>query len=37
MGREAALGKLFSLLGAGLPQAEVERLFALDLCGELAE
>lgn len=37
MGREAALGKLFSLLGTGLPQAEVERLFALDLCGELAE
>ncbi|MBB2494177.1 asparaginase [Aquipseudomonas ullengensis] len=37
MGREAALGKLFSLLGAGLSQAEVERLFALDLCGELAE
>jgi L-asparaginase len=37
MSREAALGKLFSLLGAGLPQAEVERLFALDLCGELAE
>ena len=37
MSREAALGKLFSLLGAGLPQAEVERLFALDLCGELVE
>ncbi|MOA69663.1 cytoplasmic asparaginase I [compost metagenome] len=37
MSREAALGKLFSLLGAGLPQAEAERLFALDLCGELAE
>jgi L-asparaginase len=37
MGREAALGKLFSLLGAGLSQAEVERLFALDLCGELAD
>lgn len=37
MSREAALGKLFSLLGAGLPQAKVERLFALDLCGELAE
>ncbi|VXB07653.1 Asparaginase [Pseudomonas sp. 8AS] len=37
MSREAALGKLFSLLGTGLPQAEVERLFALDLCGELAE
>ena len=37
MTREAALGKLFGLLGAGLPAAEVERLFALDLCGELAE
>lgn len=37
MSREAALGKLFSLLGAGLPQSEVERLFALDLCGELVE
>ena len=36
MSREAALGKLFSLLGAGLGQAEVERLFGLDLCGELA-
>ena len=37
MTREAALGKLFSLLGAGLTSAEVERLFALDLCGELAD
>ncbi|MBC9248742.1 L-asparaginase 1 [Pseudomonas alcaligenes] len=37
MGREAALGKLFSLLGAGLPLAEVERLLPLDLCGELAD
>lgn len=36
MTREAALGKLFALLGAGLPAAEVERLFALDLCGEMA-
>lgn len=36
MSREAALGKLFSLIGSGLPQAEVERLFTLDLCGELA-
>lgn len=34
MTREAALGKLFSLLGCGLPAAEVERLFGLDLCGE---
>ncbi|WP_166362846.1 asparaginase [Pseudomonas akapageensis] len=34
MTREAALGKLFALLGAGLQQAEVERWFALDLCGE---
>lgn len=37
MSREAALGKLFSLLGCGLGQAEVERLFALDLCGEMAD
>lgn len=37
MTREAALGKLFALLGAGLDVAEVERWFALDLCGELAE
>ncbi len=36
MTREAALGKLFSLLGAGLPQAEVERWLTLDLCGEMA-
>lgn len=34
MTREAALGKLFGLLGAGLSQAEVEKWFALDLCGE---
>lgn len=34
MTREAALGKLFALLGAGLAQDEVERLFSLDLCGE---
>ncbi|WEJ74620.1 asparaginase [Pseudomonas sp. PSE14] len=32
--REAALGKLFSLIGSGLASSEVERLFALDLCGE---
>ncbi len=37
MTREAALGKLFALLGAGLDQGETERLFALDLCGERAE
>ncbi|MDF3193326.1 asparaginase [Pseudomonas sp. 1928-m] len=37
MTREAALGKLFALLGAGLSQAEVEHWFALDLCGERAE
>ena len=37
MTREAALGKLFSLLGSGLCQQECERLFALDLCGELAD
>lgn len=37
MTREAALGKLFSLLGSGLAQAETERLFVLDLCGERVE
>lgn len=37
MTREAALGKLFALLGAGLDQAEVEHWFALDLCGERAD
>lgn len=37
MTREAALGKLFALLGAGLGQAEVEHWFALDLCGERAD
>lgn len=37
MTREAALGKLFALLGGGLSQAEVERWFALDLCGERAQ
>lgn len=37
MTREAALGKLFMLLGAGLSQAEVEYWFALDLCGERAD
>ena len=36
MTREAALGKLFALLGAGLGAAEVRHWFALDLCGELA-
>ncbi len=36
MTREAALGKLFALLGAGLSQAEVEHWFALDVCGERA-
>ncbi len=36
MTREAALAKLFALLGAGLSQAEVERWFGIDLCGELA-
>ncbi|MCP9340295.1 asparaginase [Stutzerimonas xanthomarina] len=34
MTREAALGKLFALLGVGLSQTEVEHWFALDLCGE---
>ncbi|MGB4072438.1 asparaginase [Pseudomonas sp.] len=37
MTREAALGKLFALLGAGLSQAEVEHWFGLDLCGERVE
>jgi L-asparaginase len=37
MTREAALGKLFALIGAGLNQAEVEHWFALDLCGERAD
>jgi L-asparaginase len=35
MTREAALAKLFALLGAGLEQRQVEALFAADLCGEL--
>lgn len=34
MTREAALGKMFALLGAGLGVDEAERWFALDLCGE---
>ncbi|MFL9814022.1 asparaginase [Stutzerimonas sp. VN223-3] len=37
MTREAALGKLFSLLGTGMSQKEVEHWFALDLCGERAD
>ncbi|BCG27873.1 L-asparaginase 1 [Pseudomonas tohonis] len=37
MTREAALAKLFALIGAGLAPADVERWFALDLCGERAE
>ena len=37
MTREAALGKLFALLAAGMSQSEVEHWFALDLCGELLE
>jgi L-asparaginase len=37
MTREAALGKLFALLGAGLSQKEVEHWFALDLCGERSD
>jgi L-asparaginase len=37
MTREAALTKLFALLGAGLTPAEVEHWFALDLCGELRD
>ncbi|PYB87294.1 asparaginase [Pseudomonas fulva] len=34
MTREAALGKIFALLGAGLDVKEAEHWFALDLCGE---
>ncbi|MNZ61661.1 L-asparaginase 1 [compost metagenome] len=37
MTREAALGKLFALLGAGLRQEEVEQWFVVDLCGELVD
>ena len=36
MTREAAIGKLNALLGAGLDTAEVRRLVELDLCGELS-
>ena len=36
MTRQAALGKLFGLLGAGLDLATARHWFALDLCGELA-
>ncbi len=36
MTREAALGKLFALLGAGLDQAATEHWFTQDLCGERA-
>jgi L-asparaginase len=36
MTREAALGKMFALLGAGLDVDAAERWFALDLCGERA-
>jgi len=35
MTREAVLGKLQALLGAGLLTSEVRRLVELDLCGEL--
>ncbi len=35
MTREAALGKLHMLLGAGLPMDEVRRLVEVDVCGEL--
>ena len=36
MTREAALGKMVALLGAGLDVDTAERWFALDLCGERA-
>ncbi|GGJ89162.1 asparaginase [Pseudomonas matsuisoli] len=35
MTREAALGKLFALLGMGMVQKDVEHWFAQDLCGEM--
>ncbi|GIZ10778.1 asparaginase [Pseudomonas sp. NCCP-436] len=37
MTREAALGKLFALIGAGLAQDEVEYWLARDLCGEMSD
>lgn len=37
MTREAVLGKLFALLGAGLPQTQVEYWLARDLCGEMSD
>jgi L-asparaginase len=37
MTREAALGKLFSLLGAGLDQQATEYWFSRDLCGEMLD
>lgn len=37
MTREAALGKLFALLGAGLSQGEVEHWLTRDLCGEMSD
>lgn len=37
MTREAALGKLFALLGAGLSPTDVANWFAIDLCGERAD
>ncbi|MDD1013722.1 asparaginase [Pseudomonas rubra] len=37
MTREAALGKMFALLGAGLDVQAAEHWFALDLCGERAQ
>jgi len=36
MTREAALGKLFALLGAGLDLATARHWFGLDMCGERA-
>jgi len=36
MTREAALAKMFALLGAGLDAEAAEQWFALDLCGERA-
>ncbi|MDH1109629.1 asparaginase [Pseudomonas otitidis] len=37
MTREAALAKLFALIGAGLDAEATERWFTLDLCGERAD
>lgn len=37
MTREAALGKLFAILGTGMEQTQAEHWLMLDLCGEMNE